>query len=115
MKSTTIATKLVTPLKVCLFIGLALVAFNATAGCCYVGNPVRPYVTWFPGHYHDGCWVQGYYIEVMNSTVCCRNIVWVCGRCDRHGGYIDGHYRYRHYVVVHNTLMRDKNDIQDID
>lgn len=83
--------------KTCLFLVLAAMSFNVYA--MYLGNPNRPDTVWQPGHYDDGCWVEGHYLKFLTPPTC-DNVSWVDGHYDRHGDWIPAHYRVMRYHVV---------------
>ncbi len=97
------AKKLLTPLKVCALLGLAVVSLSAKADVRYVGNPVRPDTIWIPAHCEKGCWNEGYFLKILHpECVNCSNLVWVDGRYDRYGNWVGAHYELKRYVVVNS-------------
>lgn len=79
-------------LRASVFVGLAVFSFNAYAWCqnTYVGNPNRPYTVWVPGHYENGCWVEGRYVKFLKVDCdCSGKLVWT-----------GDHYVYSKPVVV---------------
>lgn len=104
----TFTQKLLTPLKVCVLLGLAVVSLNAKADVGYVGNPHRPDTIWIPAHCQGGCWNEGYYLKIMNpECVNCSDLVWVEGMNDRYGNWMPAHYELKRYVVINSRPESD--------
>jgi len=64
---------------------LALIFFSFTASAMYIGNPHRPNTIWVPGHYVNGCWMEGYYMKFVNPVIP-GQLVWVAAS-NGHSGY----------------------------